>query len=82
MRDGREERKSERGDRKKRMIKKDAERWSTERERQRIEWREKDEEKQSSSYTARRGQQDWKRPMLDRDQLLSPTCLVDSRIIA
>ncbi|CAL1683544.1 unnamed protein product [Lasius platythorax] len=23
-----------------------------------------------------------KRPMLDRDQLLSPTCLVDSRIIA
>lgn len=28
------------------------------------------------------GQQDWKRPMLDRDQLLSPTCLVDSQIIA
>lgn len=29
-----------------------------------------------------REQQDWKRPMLDRDQLLSPTCLVDSQIIA
>jgi len=39
-------------------------------------------QKRSSSCTARRGQQDWKRPMLDRDQLLSPTCLVDSQIIA
>lgn len=39
-------------------------------------------QKRRAVLVERRGQQDWKRPMLDRDQLLSPTCLVDSQIIA
>lgn len=43
---------------------------------------ERGRQKRSGSYAARRRKRDWKRPMLDRDQLLSPTCLVDSQIIA
>lgn len=39
-------------------------------------------QKRRAVLVERRGQQDWKRPMLDRDQLLSPTCLVDGQIIA
>jgi hypothetical protein len=72
----RNEREREREDSKKRKIKRDTETTSqSENERGRTE-------AEHSSCKARRGQQDWKRPMLDRDQLLSPTCLVDSQIIA
>lgn len=83
MRDGREKRRREREDRKKRRIKEDVEMVGGARTTEdRMKRKRRTGAEQSGSYTARRGQQDWKRPMLDRDQLLSPTCPVDSRIIA
>lgn len=72
----------ERRDRKRRVTKGDSAMVGRARMREDRMERKRDGQEQSSSCTARRGQQDWKRPMLDRDQLLSPTCLVDSQIIA